>query len=49
MKKVYNLNIERMIVNFPDKLIRLLDKEMEPFNDIVDWQSKNLYMKMMII
>lgn len=41
MKKVYKLNIEGMTVNFPDKLIKLLDKEIEPFNDEVIYETEN--------
>lgn len=41
MKKVYKLNIEGMTVNFPDKLIKLLDKEIEPFKDEVIYETEN--------
>lgn len=41
MKKVYKLNIEGMTVNFPDKLIKLLDKEIEPFKDAVIYETEN--------
>ncbi len=41
MKKVYKLNIEGMTVNFPDKLIKLLDNEIEPFNDKVIYETEN--------
>lgn len=41
MKKVYKLNIEGMTVNFPDKLIELLNKEIEPFNDEVIYETEN--------
>ncbi len=41
MKKVYKLNIEGMTVNFPDKLIELLDNEIEPFNDKVIYETEN--------
>ena len=41
MKKVYKLNIEGMTINFPDKLIKLLDKEIEPFNDEVIYETEN--------
>ena len=41
MKKVYKLNIEGMTVNFPNKLIKLLNKEVEPFNDEVIYETEN--------
>ena len=41
MKKVYTLNIVGMTVNFPDKLIKLLDKEIEPFKDEVIYETEN--------
>ena len=41
MKKVYKLNIEGMTVNFPDKLIKLLDKEIELFKDEVIYETEN--------
>lgn len=41
MKKVYKLNIEGMTVNFPDKLIELLNKEIEPFNDNIIYETEN--------
>lgn len=41
MKKVYKLNIEGMTVNFPDKLINLLNKEVKPFNDEVIYETEN--------
>lgn len=45
MQEVYKLNIEGMTVNFPDKLIELLNKEkhkeIEPFNDNVIYETEN--------
>lgn len=41
MKKVYKLNIEGMTVNFPDKLIELLDNGIESFNDKVIYETEN--------
>lgn len=46
MKKVYKLNVEGMTVNFPDRLIELLNKqgltqEIEPFNDNVIYETEN--------
>ena len=41
MKKVYKLNIEGMTVNFPNKPIKLLNKEVEPFNDEVIYETEN--------
>lgn len=41
MKKVYKLNIEGMTVNFPDKLIKLLDNEIESFADEVIYETEN--------
>ena len=40
MQKVYKLNIEGMTVNFPDKLIELLIKEIQPFNDNVIYETE---------
>lgn len=41
MKKVYKLNIQGMTVNFPDELINLLNKKIEPFKDNVIYETEN--------
>lgn len=45
MKNVYNLNVEGMTVNFPDKLIELrngkLETPKEPFHDEVIYETEN--------